>query len=92
MNRPKEIKWMTLGEGSLAAFFAVSAFVCLLAAAKAEDAAFAFHANVSMAASLIATFAILNRYFDRPASLPPQEIGGRPNYNLAPTPALQPAE
>jgi cytochrome c oxidase cbb3-type subunit 1 len=29
-------------------------------------------------------FAILNRYFDRPATLPPQEINGRPHYNLGP--------
>jgi cytochrome c oxidase cbb3-type subunit 1 len=84
MNQPKEIKWMTFGESSLAAFFAVFAFVGLFAAAEAEDAAFAFHASVSIAACLIATFAIFNRYFDRPASLPPQEIGGRPNYNLGP--------
>lgn len=39
MTRPEEIKWMTFGEGSLAAFFAASVFVCLFAAAKAEDAA-----------------------------------------------------
>jgi cytochrome c oxidase cbb3-type subunit 1 len=84
MNRPEEIKWMTAGEGSLAAFFAVSVFVCLFAAAQAQDTAFAFHASVGMAASLIATFAIFNRYFNRPASLPPQEIHGRPNYNLGP--------
>ena len=30
------------------------------------------------------SFAILNRYYDRPAELPPQEINGRPNYNFGP--------
>ena len=50
----------------------------------ALDTAFAFHASLACAASLAAVFAILNRYFERPASLPPQEINGRPNYNLGP--------
>ena len=36
------------------------------------------------AVSLAAAFAIINRYFDRPAELPPQEIDGRPNYNMGP--------
>ncbi|MFX5122967.1 hypothetical protein ABTC78_19440, partial [Acinetobacter baumannii] len=63
---------------------AVSAFVFLLVAAKAEDSAFAFHASLATIFSLGACFAIFNRYFDRPAALPPQEINGRPNYNMGP--------
>ena len=56
----------------------------MIGAAKAVDAPFAFHASLGAAASLAAVFVILNRYFDRPAALPPQEINGRPNYNMGP--------
>jgi cytochrome c oxidase cbb3-type subunit 1 len=74
---------MSHGETGLAAFFSVMAFMCLIAAAKAVDPAFAFHATLGMAASLAAVFAIFNRYYSG-RSLPPQEINGRPNYNLGP--------
>ncbi len=84
MNQSQSTKWMTNGEAGLAVFFSVSAFLCLIAAAKALDTAFAFHAFLGSAASLAALFAILNRYFDRPSHLPLQEINGRPNYNLGP--------
>ena len=77
-------KIMTTGEGGLALVFAVTAFVCLIAAAKAEDAPFAFHAYLAAAASCAAVLAILNHYYDRPATPPPQEIGGKPNYHLGP--------
>jgi cytochrome c oxidase cbb3-type subunit 1 len=75
---------MTHGEAGLAVFFSTSAFLCLIAAAKALDTAFAFHASLGAAASLVSVFVILNRYFDRSATLPMQEINGRPNYNLGP--------
>ena len=75
---------MTIGESGLAIVFAVTAFLCVIASAKALDAPFAFHAALSAAASLAAVFVIINRYFDRPAALPPQEINGRPNYNMGP--------
>ncbi|WP_370870955.1 cbb3-type cytochrome c oxidase subunit I, partial [Bradyrhizobium sp.] len=75
---------MTTGESGLTLVFAAAAFLCMIGAAKALDAAFAFHASLSAAASLAAVFAIMNRYYDRPAALPPQEINGRPNYNMGP--------
>ncbi len=84
MNQSQSTKWMTHGEAGLFAFFALSAFLCMIAAAKAVDAPFAFHASLSSAASLAAAFFIFNRFFDRPSSPPPQEINGRPNYNLGP--------
>src|SRR5690348_13681021 len=77
-------KSMTVGEAVLWPLFAVLAFLCLIGAAMAHDAPFAFHASLGCAASLLAVFLILNRYYDRPAELPPQEINGRPNYNLGP--------
>ncbi|MDE5439899.1 cytochrome-c oxidase, cbb3-type subunit I [Bradyrhizobium sp. CSA207] len=84
MSQPSISKSMTIGESGLAALFAVTAFLCVIAAAKALDAPFAFHAALSAAASLAAVFCIVNRYYDRPAALPPAEINGRPNYNMGP--------
>ena len=85
MNPSQTAKSMTHGEAGLAIVFAVSAFLCLFATGKALDTAFAFHAALACAASLWAVFAIVNRYYDRPAALPPQEINGRPNYNMGPS-------
>ena len=83
MQPNSDVKWMTFGESGLAALFTAAVFLCILGAAKAEDAPFAFHAALGGAASLVAVFAIFNRYFARSA-LPPQEINGVPNYNLGP--------
>ena|SRR6185437_11812235 len=77
-------KSMTTGEALLWPIFAVFAFLCVIGAAMAHDTAFAFHASLGAAASLWAAFTILNNYYDRPAELPPQEINGRPNYNMGP--------
>ncbi|WP_338827090.1 cytochrome-c oxidase, cbb3-type subunit I [Bradyrhizobium sp. 27S5] len=85
MTRPSSVsKSMTMGEAGLVSGLAVFAFVSLLAAAMGHDPAFSFHAALACAASLIAVIVIGNRYLDRPAALPPAEIGGRPNYNLGP--------
>jgi len=84
MSPSSTAKSMTVGEGGLSLTFAITAFLCVIGAAKALDTAFAFHASLAAAASAAAAFAILNRYFERPAALPPQEINGRPNYNLGP--------
>ena len=77
-------KTMTEGEAGLVMAFSILALLALVGAAKAEDTAFAFHAYLTAAASIAAVFAIFNRYFDRPPQLPPQEIDGKPNYNLGP--------
>ena len=79
-----EAKSMTIGEGGLAIAFAVLAFASLIGAAKAQDAAFAFHAYLSAAASVATVFAIVNRFTTRGDDLPPAEIDGRPNYNMGP--------
>src|SRR3954464_8617124 len=84
MTRFDTAKSMSYGEAGLAVFFGASAFLCMIAAAMALDTAFAFHASLAAAASLWAVFAIVDRYFDRPLSLPLQEINGRPNYNFGP--------
>ena len=84
MNESPTSKSMTSGEAFLAPLFGIFAFLSLIGAAEAQDSAFAFHASLACAASLWAVFTILNRYFDRPAALPPQEINGRPNYYFGP--------
>jgi cytochrome c oxidase cbb3-type subunit I len=70
MSQASSSKPMTIGESGLSVMFAVSAFLCMIGAAKAIDAPFAFHASLAAPASLAAVFVILNRYFDR-KSLPP---------------------
>ena len=77
-------KSLTIGEGGLALGFAAAALLCIVAAAKAQDAPFAFHAYLGAAASVAAVFAVFNRYFARGPELPPQEIAGKPNYQLGP--------
>jgi cytochrome c oxidase cbb3-type subunit 1 len=77
-------KYMTLGEGGLAAAMAVLGFVSLVIAAKAYTPAYAFHAYLAAAASVAAVLAICNRYFERSDVAPPREIDGRPNYNMGP--------
>jgi cytochrome c oxidase cbb3-type subunit I len=83
MTPSQTAKSMTHGEAGLVLVFSLLAFVCLFAAAKAQDTAFAFHALLSSAASLAAVVVIGNRYFARPA-VTPEEINGRPNYNMGP--------
>ena len=77
-------KSLSIGEGGLALVFAATALLCVVGAAKAQDAPFAFHAYLGAAASVAAVFAIFNRYFSRGPQLPPQQIGGKPNYQLGP--------
>ncbi len=77
-------KSMTPGEMGLPIIFALLGMLSLLIAAKAYTSAYAFHAYLFFAGSLISIFAILNRYHDRPAELPAQVIDGKPNYNFGP--------
>ena len=84
INASVAAKSMVIGEAVLWPLFVLLAFLCLIGAAMAHDAAFAFHASLGAVASLWAAFTILNNYYDRPAALPPQEINGRPNYNMGP--------
>jgi cytochrome c oxidase cbb3-type subunit 1 len=77
-------KTMTLGEGGSALAFAALAVLSIVVAARAHTPEFAFHAYLFTAASIAAVFAVINRFYERPAELPPLEIGGKPNYNMGP--------
>src|SRR5450631_1018857 len=77
-------KPMALGEGGLALAMAALAILSIVVAAKAYTPEFAFHAYLFTAASVAAVFAIVNRYYERPAEQPPLTIDGKPNYNMGP--------
>ncbi|WP_373321882.1 cytochrome-c oxidase, cbb3-type subunit I [Methylobacterium dankookense] len=75
---------MTEGEVGLGLTLLVGALLCGLASARAVDAPFGIHMNLFALAGLAGIAGILKRYEGRPALAPPQEIDGRPNYNLGP--------
>jgi cytochrome c oxidase cbb3-type subunit I len=77
-------KYMTLGEGGLAAAMTALAFLSIIVAAKAYTPEYAFHAYLFAAASVASVFFIINRYFERSPEAPPLEIDGKPNYNMGP--------
>jgi len=77
-------KSMTIGEGGTALAFAALALSSIFVAASAHTPEYAFHAWLSAAASIATVFAIVNRYYERPAQLPPLTVDGRPNYNMGP--------
>src|SRR5512139_57677 len=77
-------KTMTFGEGGLAIAFVALALLSLVVAAKAYTPEYAFHAYLFAAASIAAVFAVVNRYYERPAARPPLTIGDKPNYNMGP--------
>ena len=77
-------KRMTIGEGGTAVAMAALALFSIIVAANAWEAEYAFHAYLFAAASIASVFVIINRYYDRPAELPAEEIDGKPNYNMGP--------
>lgn len=78
------IRHATPGEIAGMMLAAVAFLGLLLIAAMTDHPAYAFHAVVGMAAALASVFLIANRCF-RPGMVPaPQEIDGRPNYNMDP--------
>ena len=77
-------KSMTIGEGGTALAFVALAVSSIFVAAGAHTPEYAFHAWLSAAASIATVFAIVNRYYERPAQLPPPTIDGKPNYNMGP--------
>jgi cytochrome c oxidase cbb3-type subunit 1 len=78
------IRQATTGEMVGIALAAVSFLGLLLIAAKTDHGAYAFHAALGMAAALATIFLIGNRCFNSGTGPAPQEIDGRPNYNMEP--------
>jgi len=75
-------KSMTFGEGGSALAFAALAILSIVIAAKAYTPEYAFHAYLFAAASAATVFKIFDRYYDRPAELPPLTIDGKPEGEL----------
>jgi cytochrome c oxidase cbb3-type subunit 1 len=75
---------MSLEESAYAVFLGLLFFYCVLAAGKAVDPVFAFHAMIGAAASAVGVILIVRSFIDRDGRIEPQEIGGKPNYNLGP--------
>lgn len=78
------IRHATIGEIAGILLAAAAFLGLLLIAAKTEDAGYAFHAAIGMAAALVSIFMIGNRCFKPGAAPAPQEIDGQPNYNMDP--------
>lgn len=77
-------KGMTPGELGLVISGVAMAALWTLIMAKAWTPEYAFHAGLFALVSVATVFAVINRYHARPAILPPQEIDGKPNYNMEP--------
>lgn len=80
----KKTKQATPSEMFLGAAMALMAVGAVFVAARAQTPEYAFHAYLFGAASVVAVFLIVSRYYDRPAGQPPQLIEGKPNYNMGP--------
>ncbi|MGC5779447.1 cytochrome-c oxidase, cbb3-type subunit I [Methylobacterium sp. NFXW15] len=77
-------KYMTEGEAGLGVFLLAGAFLCALASAHAVDGPFSIHMGLFALAAIGGLAAVLKRYEGRPAEPVPQEIDGKPNYNVGP--------
>ncbi|WP_428977093.1 cytochrome-c oxidase, cbb3-type subunit I [Breoghania corrubedonensis] len=71
-------------QGGYVAFLIVVALACLIVSGKTYDNVMAFHAAFGALVTAGGAFFILKRYFDSDGAVPPQEIDGRPNYNMGP--------
>jgi len=77
-------KSMTPGELGLSIVLAAIALFAVVVAAGAYEAVYAFHASLFAAGSIVAIFAILQRFGARATEAPPLMIDGKPNYNFGP--------
>jgi cytochrome c oxidase cbb3-type subunit 1 len=83
MSQGQAQKTLSVPEVTSMVAFAATAMLCLFIASGSVDPAYSFHVYLFAAASVAAIFALGNRYMARPAAIP-QEINGKPNYNMAP--------
>ncbi|MER2263751.1 cytochrome-c oxidase, cbb3-type subunit I [Methylobacterium oxalidis] len=77
-------KYMTEGEAGLGLALLAGAILCAIASTHAVDAAYGFHMGLAGLAAIAGIAAIFWRYENRGPDAPPQEIAGKPNYNLGP--------
>ncbi|MFN4168630.1 MAG: cytochrome-c oxidase, cbb3-type subunit I [Pannonibacter phragmitetus] len=77
-------KLISLEEGGFALFLVLLAFACLIVAGKTYDQVMAFHTAFGALCAAVGAFIIFKNYFDDGGIAIPQEIGGKPNYNMGP--------
>ena len=75
---------VSLEEGGFAIFLVLLAFACLIVAGKTFDQVMAFHASVGALFAALGVFYIFKNYFDDGGQAIPQELDGKPNYNIGP--------
>ena len=78
------VRGLTAGELLGIGLSVIAAIGLLLIASLTDSGAYAFHAVVGILAALGTVLFIGNRSFDGRALPVPQEIDGKPNYNMAP--------
>ncbi|MCB1486295.1 MAG: cbb3-type cytochrome c oxidase subunit I, partial [Bauldia sp.] len=85
MANPTNVrKSFTHGEIGLAIALTILALFSLIVAGKAHSSAYSFHAMLFALVSGYFVYKIIDRFYSRPAELPPLEIDGKPNYNYGP--------
>ncbi len=75
---------MTVGEMIGILIAGASVLPLILIGALTENPGYAFHALLGAAAAAASMILIGNRCFDGSPVIPPQEIDGKPNYNMGP--------
>ena len=83
MSQSQAQKTISVPEIASMFAFVATAILCLFIASGSVDSGYSFHVYLFAAGSIAAVFMIANRYMERPASIP-QEIDGKPNYNMGP--------
>jgi cytochrome c oxidase cbb3-type subunit 1 len=82
MTRAGTNNYLNPSEMGLVGVLAAAFLACTLAAARAVDAGFGFHAGIFALASVAGIVAIIERARHGAGQPVPAEIDGKPNYNL----------
>jgi len=78
------IRQATTGEIAGILIAGASILPLIMIAALTTDPGYAFHVSLGVVAAAITIFLIANRCFSGQPGNPPQEIDGKPNYNMGP--------
>jgi len=78
------VRAMTVGEMIGMLIAGASVLPLILIGALTENSGYAFHAMLGAAAAAASMILIGNRCFDGSPAVQPQEVDGKPNYNMGP--------
>lgn len=79
-----QVRQATVGEMIGMLIAAACVLPLIVVSALTESSGYAFHAALGIVAAAAAVILIANRCFDGSPAVSPQEIGGKPNYNMEP--------